>query len=77
MPRDERERRWRHERSPAASFGVVGLAVPAFPTLRTWTVVVKDLLNTEATKLRLCKVGSKTDHPCPRQAVVKIRGVPF
>jgi hypothetical protein len=38
---------------------------------------VKDLLKTEATKLRLCKVGSKTDHPCPRQAVVEIRGIPF
>jgi hypothetical protein len=60
------------------SFGVVGLAVPAFPTPRTWTVVVEDLLKTEATKkLRLCQVGSKTDHSCPRQAVVNIRGVPF
>ena len=57
---------------------MVDLAVPAFPTLRTWTVVVKDLLKTEATKkLRLCQVGSKTDHPCPRQAVVEICGVPF
>ena len=29
------------------------------------------------TKLGLCQVGSKTDHPCPRQAVLKICGVPF
>ncbi len=25
----------------------------------------------------LCQVGSKTDRPCPHQAVVKIRGIPF
>ncbi len=24
-----------------------------------------------------CQVGSKTDRPCPHQAVVKIRGIPF
>jgi hypothetical protein len=39
---------------------------------------VEDFLKTEATKkLRLCQVGSRTDHPCPRQAVVEIRGIPF
>ena len=33
---------------------------------------------TEATtKLGLCQVRSKTDHPCPRQAVVEIWGMPF
>jgi hypothetical protein len=33
---------------------------------------------TEATtKLGACQVRSKTDHPCPRQAVVKIWGMPF
>ncbi len=24
-----------------------------------------------------CQVRSKTDHPCPHQAVVEIRGIPF
>jgi hypothetical protein len=39
---------------------------------------VEDLLKTEATKkLGRCQVGSRTDHPCPRQAVVEIRGIPF
>jgi hypothetical protein len=40
---------------------------------------VEDLLKTEAskTKLGLCQVGSKTDRPCLRLAVVEIRGVPF
>ena len=73
-----RERRWRNELGPAALFGVVGLAAPAFPTPRTRTVVVEDLLNTEATtKLGMCQVGSRTDHPCLRQAVIEICGVPF
>ena len=54
------------------------LAAPAFSTPRIRTVVVKDLLKTEATKkLGQCQVGSRTDSPCPRQAVVKFRGVPF
>ena len=57
---------------------MVGLAAPAFPTPRTRTVVVKGLLKTEAPKeLGPCQVGSKTDRPCPRQAVIEIRGVPF
>ena len=56
----------------------MGLAVPAFPTPWTWTVVVKDLLKTEATKkLGVCQVGSRMDRPCPRQAVIEIRGIPF
>ena len=39
---------------------------------------MKDLLKTEATKkLGMCQVGSKTEHPCPRQAVEEIRGIPF
>ena len=39
---------------------------------------MEDLLKTEATtKLGQCQVGSRTDHPCPRQAVVEIRGIPF
>ena len=54
------------------------LAVSAFPAPRTWTVVVKDLLKTEATKkLGMCQVRRRTNHPCPRQAVVEICGVPF
>ncbi len=56
---------------------MVGLAAPAFPTPRTRTIVVEDLLKPEATKLGLCQVGSETDCPCPRQAVIEIRGVPF
>jgi hypothetical protein len=56
----------------------VGLAAPAFPTPRIRTVVVEDVLKTEATKeLGQCQVGSKTDRPCSRQAVIEIRGVPF
>jgi uncharacterized protein (UPF0212 family) len=55
---------------------LVDLAAPAFPAPRTRTVVVKDLLKTEATKkLGVCQVGSRTDRP--RQAVVEIRGIPF
>ncbi len=68
---------WRDETVSAASFGLVDLAVPAFPAPRIRTVLVEDLLKTEATKLGLCQVGSKTDHPCLRLAVVEIRGVPF
>ena len=56
---------------------MVDLAVPAFPAFRTRTVVVEDLLKTEATKLGLCQVGSRTDRPCLRLAVVEIHGVPF
>src|SRR5215210_724673 len=79
MPRDERERRWRNEKSvPAAASAVVGLAAPSFPTPRTRIVVMEDVLKTEATKkLGQCQVGSRTDRPCPRQAVIEIRGVPF
>ena len=29
------------------------------------------------TKLGPCQVGSKTEHPCPNQAVLEIRGIPF
>ena len=52
---------------------MVGLAAPAFPAPRTRTIVVEDVLKPEATKLGLCQVGSKTDRPCPRQAVIEIR----
>ena len=39
---------------------------------------MEDVLKTEATKkLGQCQVGSETDRPCPRQAVIEIRGVPF
>jgi hypothetical protein len=31
----------------------------------------------ETTKLGLCQVGSKTEHPCPHQAVLEIWGIPF
>lgn len=56
---------------------MVDLAVPAFPAPRTRTIVVEDLLKTEATKLGLCQVGNRTDRPCLRLAVVEIHGVPF
>ena len=56
---------------------MMGLASPAFPTSRRRTIVVEDLLKPEAAKLGLCQVGSETDCPCPRQAVIEIRGVPF
>jgi uncharacterized protein (UPF0212 family) len=57
----------------------VDLAVPAFSAPRARTVVVvEDLLKTETpTELGLCQVGSKTDRPCLRLAVVEIYGVPF
>jgi hypothetical protein len=60
-------------------FTVVDLAALAFPGPRTRIVVVEDLLKTEAPKTKLgpCQVGSETDRPCPRQAVVEIRGIPF
>jgi hypothetical protein len=35
------------------------------------------LLIGAATKLGLCQVRSKTEHPCPHQAVMEIWGVPF
>lgn len=30
-----------------------------------------------AAKLGPCQVRSKTEHPCPHQAVTEIRGIPF
>jgi hypothetical protein len=30
-----------------------------------------------STKLGPCQVRSKTEHPCPHQAVMKIWGIPF
>jgi hypothetical protein len=60
---------WRHLRFPPLGHGL---------SPRARTVVVRDVLKPEATKkLGQCQVGSRTDHPCPRQAVVEIRGVPF
>ena len=39
---------------------------------------MEDVLKTEATKeLGQCQVGSKTDHPCPRQAVMVLWSLPF
>ena len=56
----------------------MGLAAPAFPTPRTRIVVVKGLLKTEASKkLGQCQVGSRTDRPCPRPAVMVIWSLPF
>ena len=31
----------------------------------------------ETMKPGLCQVRSKTEYPCPRRAVVEIRGIPF
>jgi hypothetical protein len=38
---------------------------------------VKEMLFGEATKPGPCQVRSKTESPCPRPAVVEIRGIPF
>ena len=35
------------------------------------------MLLTEVTKLGLCQMRSKTEHPCPHQAVTKIWDIPF
>ena len=54
------------------------MEAPAFPAPGTRTVVVEDLLKTEAMKeLGLCQVRSETEHPCPRPAVMVIWGLPF
>jgi hypothetical protein len=55
---------------------MVGLAASAFPIPRARTIV-QDLLKPEAAKPGPCQVRSKTDRPCPRQAVVEIWGLPF
>ncbi len=63
---------------PAESFAVVDLATPTFSTPRTRTIVEGLLKTAEATtRLGPCQVGSKTDRPCPRLAVVEICGVSF
>ena len=36
-----------------------------------------EVLLTEVTKLGPCQVRSKTDRPCPYQAVTEIWGIPF
>jgi hypothetical protein len=36
-----------------------------------------EVLLTEVTKLGPCQVRSKTEHPCPHQAVTEIWGIPF
>src|SRR3712207_4669424 len=36
-----------------------------------------EVLLTEVTKLGPCQVRSKTDRPCPHQAVTEIWGIPF
>jgi hypothetical protein len=36
-----------------------------------------DALSHFPTKLGACQVRSKTEHPCPNQAVMKIWGIPF
>jgi hypothetical protein len=35
------------------------------------------VLLTDVTKLGPCQVRSKTEHPCPHQAVMEIWGIPF
>ena len=37
----------------------------------------EDVLSGTITELGTCQVRSGTDHPCPCQAVARIRGVPF
>ena len=49
-----------------ASFRLVDLAAAAFPAPRTRTVVMKDLLKTEATKkLGVCQVEAGRSTPAP------------
>jgi hypothetical protein len=67
-----------------ASSELVDLASPAFSAPGTQTIVEnlpkrEDVLgHIEATqKLGPCQVRSKTDHPCPHQAVVEIWGLSF
>jgi hypothetical protein len=35
------------------------------------------LIGATTTKLGACQVRSKTEHPCPHQAVMEIWGIPF
>jgi len=55
----------------------MNLAARALSTPRARPVVVEDLLKSEATGLGPCQVRSRTDRPCPHQAVVEIWGLPF
>src|ERR671938_1743976 len=68
---DERGREWRNETVLAASLAVADLEAHAFSTPMARTIV-EDL-----PRRRPCQVGSKTDHPCSRLAVVKIWGLSF
>ncbi len=45
----------------------------------SWAHGSRKVLLTEATTKQrdACQVRSKTDYPCPYQAVVEIRGIPF
>ena len=45
----------------------------------SWAHGRRKVLLTEATTKQrgACQVRSKTDYPCPYQAVVEIRGIPF
>jgi hypothetical protein len=40
-------------------------------------LIVSDALSHFPTKLGPCQVRSKTEHPCPNQAVMEIWGIPF
>jgi hypothetical protein len=65
------KRSWRNETSPAATLAVVDLAAPALSTPRARTIVEN------LPKRVPCQVGSETGRPCPRLAVVEVRGLPF
>jgi hypothetical protein len=76
------EWRWRSEKVSAALFAMVSLATEAREAAEAGEYVGprrgQEVLLIEATtKLGPCQVRSKTEHPCPHQAVMEIWGIPF
>ena len=70
------------EKVPAASFAMAGLASEAREAAEAGEYVrgrrgEEVLLIGATTKLGLCQLRSKTERPCPHQAVMEIWGVPF
>jgi hypothetical protein len=55
----------------------VVLTAMAAMTTRRSGVRRKTVLVSQATKLGMCQVRSKTESPCLHRAVVEVRGIPF
>jgi hypothetical protein len=77
-----RERRGRNEKVAAASFAMVDLGTQAREAAEAREYVrarpgEEIFLIGATTKLGPCQVRSKTERPCPHQAVLEIWGVPF